>query len=151
MCVISKISVGWHGAYAEEYYSAVRPILRSSYPWSITLCGSLWIAWVLSCPCCLLDATIVLHVLPVFYLCICLCWPQAPCLKHHAVVLHSAVLLTTAAASSPTYHISTNVVRRQPLPPPAWIHITMSISQVQFNQNIRVWLIESYMFQAIGF
>ena len=75
----------------------------------------LWIAWVSSCPCCLLDTTIVLPELPAFNLFICLCWPQTPCLQHHTTVLHSAVLPTTAAASSPSYHISTNVGRRQPL------------------------------------
>ena len=86
----------------------------------------LWIAWVSSCPCCLLDTTIVLPELPAFNLFICLCWPQTPCLQHHTTVLHSAVLPITAAASSPSYHISTNVGRRQPLPSPAWVHITIS-------------------------
>ena len=109
-----------------NYYSAVRSILRSLYPWSITLCGSLWIAWVFiitvfllpsdnvsymiwsdinrissstplyslsyhsevahvplslpqvstiawvsSCPCCLLGTTIVLPGLPAFCLSVC--------------------------------------------------------------------------------
>ena len=85
-------------------------------------------ASVSSCPCCLSDATIVLPGLPAFYLFICLCWPQAPCLQHHAILLQCAVLPTTAAASSPSYHISANVGRRQPLPQPAWIHITISIT-----------------------
>ena len=41
---------------------------------------------------------------------------QRHCLTQRSTALHSAVLPTTAAASAPSYHISTNVGRRQPLP-----------------------------------